>query len=123
MCKITPLNQCSLKNRAMREVVLKGLVLLFLIMIVGCNNAEKKLIEQGDELVLKIEKYKEEKGHLPNSIEDVGVKETMEGPLFYVRMDSVNYMVYFGTSLGESMIYYSDTKDWDYRLRGMGDQK
>lgn len=92
---------------------------MFLIMVVGCDNAENKLIKQGDELVLKIEKYKEEKGHLPNSIEDVGLNETMEGPLFYVRMDSVNFMVYFGTSLGESMIYYSDTKEWDYRLRGM----
>ena len=80
-------------------------------------------MKEGDELVLKIEKYKAHKGHLPKSIEDVGVKETMEGPLFYVRMDSVNYMVYFGTSLGESIIYYSDTKEWDYRLRGMGKNK
>jgi hypothetical protein len=47
----------------------------------------------------------------------------MEGPLFYEKRDSVNYMVYFGTSLGESMIYYSDTKEWDYRLRGMGEDK
>ena len=103
----------------MREVVLRGLVIFFLIIAVGCGNSEKKLIKQGDELVSKIEEYKEQKGYLPNSIEDVGIKETMEGPLFYVRMDSVNYMVYFGTSLGESMIYYSDTKEWDYRLRGM----
>jgi hypothetical protein len=37
-------------------------------------------------------------------------------------MDSANYIVYFGTSLGESMVYYSDTKEWDYRLRGFDDK-
>ncbi len=107
----------------MRIVVLKGLVLLFSIVMIGCDNAEKKLMKKGDELVVKIEKYKVENGHLPNSLESLGIKETMEGPLFYEKRDSVNYMVYFGTSLGESMIYYSDTKEWDYRLRGMGEDK
>lgn len=27
------------------------------------------------------------------------------------------------TGVGESMNYYSDTKEWDYRLRGMGEYK
>lgn len=89
----------------------------------SCSYSDKKLIKQGDELVLKIEGFKAEKGYLPNSLEDIGIKETLEGPLFYVKWDSINYMVYFGTSLGESMIYYSDTKEWDYRLRGMGRKK
>lgn len=107
----------------MRLVVLKVLVLLFSIVVIGCDSAEKKLMKEGDELVVKIEKHKVENGHLPNNLESLGIKETMEGPLYYVKWDSVNYMVYFGTDLGESMIYYSDTKEWDYRLRGMGKDK
>lgn len=107
----------------MKKIVLKILFSLSLVVLFACSNSEKKLIKEGDKLVQRIEKYKTKNGHLPSSIEDLGIKETMEGPLFYVPMDSVNYMVYFGTSLGESMIYYSDTKDWDYRLRGMGEDK
>jgi hypothetical protein len=53
----------------MRLVVLKGLVLLFSIVMIGCDSAEKKLMKEGDELVVKIEKHKVENGHLPNNFE------------------------------------------------------
>lgn len=92
------------------------------LLLCGCNS-NSALEEQGNELVKKIELYKERNGELPKTIEDVGIKETLEGPLFYVRCDSANYMVYYGTTVGEGMYYYSDTKEWDYRLRGMGENK
>jgi hypothetical protein len=53
-----------------------------LTIVVECDNAENRLMKQGDKLILKIERYKLQEGYLPNSIEDIGVKETMEGPLF-----------------------------------------
>jgi hypothetical protein len=56
----------------MRIVVLKGLVLFFSIVLIGCENTEKKLMKEGGELVVKIEKYKAENGHLPNSLESLG---------------------------------------------------
>jgi hypothetical protein len=87
------------------------------------DNDEGKLMKQGNELVEKIEAYKSENGKLPDNLEDMGLEEKEEGPLYYQKWDSLNYLVYFGTSLGESMIYYSDKKEWDYRLRGMGDKK
>ena len=90
------------------------------VVILCCADQEKELIEKGDELVLKIENFKTENGFLPSDLEDLGIEETLEGPLFYEKVDSVNYVVWFGTTLGESMIYYSDTQEWDYRLRGIG---
>ena len=95
------------------------LLFLFSISFSGCLNRNEILKKKGNHIVTKIENYREENGHLPNNLEVLGIKETLEGPLYYEKVDSINYMVWFGTTLGESMIYYSDTEEWDYRLRGM----
>jgi hypothetical protein len=107
----------------MKAIIFKTLFLFISVALFSCSISEKRQIKQGDELIVKIEEFKAEKGYLPDSLEDIGIKETLEGPLFYEKKDSIHYMVWFGTSLGESMIYYSDTKEWDYRLRGMGKKK
>jgi len=102
---------------------IKIIILVLISLVFCCCNSKGTLEKQGDELIKKIEDYKEESGKLPKTLEDLGIKETLDGPLFYVKCDSVNYMIYYGTTLGESMYYYSDTKEWDYRLRGMGINK
>lgn len=77
------------------------------------NTEEKELIDQGNIIVEKIESYKFKKGHLPNSLNDIGIEERMEGPFYYTRWDSVNYILYFTRAgVGESMNYYSDTEEW-----------
>ena len=43
-----------------------------------------------------------------------------DGALFcYEKVDSLNYIVWFGTTLGEGIYYYSDTKQWEDRLRAI----
>jgi hypothetical protein len=79
------------------------------------SNGEIVLLEKGNTVIEKIENFKSRNGYLPSNLLDI--KETEEGPIFYERKDSLNYIVYFGTSLGESMIYYSDSKKWEDRLR------
>ena len=79
----------------------------------ACNDREEKLIKKGNDLVSKIELYKKSKGVLPASLSDIGIEEKEEGPLYYQRKDSVKYMVWFGTSEGESKTYYSDSKKWE----------
>jgi hypothetical protein len=47
-------------------------------------------------------------------LEDVGLKEELGvDALYYQKKDSINYILSFGTILGESKIYYSDTKTWE----------
>ena len=92
---------------------------LLTMVIFGCQDPNKKLIKKGNEIVSKVENYKQKYGHLPEGLESLGIVESIDGPFYYVKQDSINYMVYFGTTLGESMIYYSDRREWDYRLRGM----
>jgi hypothetical protein len=102
---------------------MKRIFLFFILVIVvinGCNS-KKSLKEQGNDLIEKIEDYKKKNGCLPERLGDIGVEEKMEGPFYYWKVDSVNYMIWYCTTVGESMTYYSDTKEWDYRLRGMGD--
>lgn len=104
-----------LLDKMMKKVLIAIIISLFFS---SCNQDEKK-ISEGNRIVEKIENYKKNKGKLPESIEDIGIKETMEGPFFYEKKDSVNYMVWFGTSLGEGVYYYSDSNKWEDGLRGM----
>ena len=75
---------------------------------------------QGEKLVLKIEKFRVEKGRLPDNLEEMGMKEpgpmggvdTPGGLLWYEKKDDKNYIVYYGEQLGVSMVYDSKTKEW-----------
>lgn len=81
---------------------------------------EKRLIDQGNVIVEKIESYKLKEGYLPNSLNDIGIEEKMEGPFYYTRWDSINYILYFTRpGVGESMNFYSDTKEWSHIQRGL----
>ena len=79
------------------------------------NRGDRILIERGNEIVQQIEDFNHKEGRLPSSLNEMGIQED---EIFYNKWDSVNYMVWYGTSLGESMTYYSDTKTWEDRQRG-----
>ncbi|KAF5061563.1 hypothetical protein DSECCO2_314140 [anaerobic digester metagenome] len=79
---------------------------------------EHRLIKEGNTLVEKIEVFRTENKRLPTSLDELGIEER-DGidVLYYDKRDSLHYTVSFGTSLGESVIYYSDTKQWEDRYR------
>lgn len=83
------------------------------------TSRENKLIKEGNTLVKKIELFKSSHNRLPVSLDEIGVKEK-DGidALYYDKRDSFHYTIYFGTSLGESKIYYSDNQKWEdfYRV-------
>lgn len=59
---------------------------------------------------------------LPTSFQEIGLNEVINGVLFcYERVDSVNYIVWFGTSLGEGVYYYSDSEQWEDKVRRIGE--
>ena len=97
------------------------LSLYSLLVICGCNfNREEQLIKKGNALIKKIEQYKKVNNKLPPSLLEIGVivKDEADPPFYYEIRDSINYTVSFGTTLGESKIYYSDSKEWEdfYRV-------
>ena len=75
--------------------------------------------KSGESIVQRIEKYKKDNDTLHNSLHEMGIDDVIDDVLFcYEKVDSANYIVWFGTTLGEGIYYYSDTKKWENRLRG-----
>jgi hypothetical protein len=99
-------------------------VLSFLLLLLAFwgfflrNERENRLKEKGSVLIEKIELFRLEHKRLPNTLEEMGIEER-DGidELYYDKRDSSNYTISFGTSLGESEFYYSDTKQWEDRYR------
>jgi hypothetical protein len=105
----------------MKKVV-KIVTIGFALLLIACciifllgYFGERAMINHGSELVKKVEKYKTKYNKLPAVIEDSGVNNKTDDTLFYYskRNDSVNYIIWYGTDLGESKTYYSDSKKWE----------
>jgi hypothetical protein len=70
-------------------------------------------IKRGNRLVLEIQEYRHGNGHLPASIEELPVGHTDDRRLYYERCAEGHFIVWFGTTLGESMTYDSRKRTWD----------
>ncbi|KMQ61332.1 hypothetical protein ACM46_14950 [Chryseobacterium angstadtii] len=84
--------------------------------ILSCTS---KNIKEANQVINKIENYRKEKHMLPNDLNSIGVQETEEGPVYYKKVDSLNYIIWIQaeSSIGESRIYYSDTQKWENGFR------
>ena len=88
-------------------------VLLALILIsLSCSLNGKDKMRTGNEIVNKIENFKKAKGKLPETLSEIGIEEKEEGPIYYKKESETKYILWFGTTLGESVSYNSDTKEW-----------
>lgn len=107
------------KNLIVSLTILLAFIILYFFFLKDYD--EKKLVKQGNEIVVKVEEYRFRKGHLPNNLGELGINETADYPLYYNKWDNMNYMIYFSLAgVGESMTYYSDSKKWEKQERGMG---
>jgi predicted small secreted protein len=80
---------------------------LTLAAVVGCNSKRRA----GNDIVAKIERFKKSTGHLPSALSDIGVTADENCPC-YCKTGDGNYIVWYGTTLGESDTYDSQTKKW-----------
>ena len=102
-----------MKKVTIIAVLIAALIFLYLYLR---GSRDRRLMHRGNEIVRKIERFRSKEKRLPGSLEDLGV--VGENDLFYNRWDSVNYMIWYGTDLGESMTYYSDSRKWEDNARG-----
>jgi hypothetical protein len=66
----------------------------------------------GNEIVSRVEAFRaRHNGALPETLEQIGISD--EDQVFYEKVDRHAYIVWFGTTLGESETYDSRTKKWD----------
>ena len=75
----------------------------------SCNDKREKL---GEDIYLKIIQYKNTNGHLPKTLNDIGIQEKMEGPIYYFKQTDSTFIIYYGGVLGESIIYDPGTGKW-----------
>jgi hypothetical protein len=73
--------------------------MLLLSLLFGCQTHKAKLKEEGNKIVNKTERFRSENSRLPKDLNEIGIEETLEGPLYYQKIDSIDYMVWFGSSL------------------------
>ncbi|WKK80380.2 hypothetical protein [Marivirga arenosa] len=103
-----------------KATILIGLVISIILLVYFVflrDFDENRLKRNGNLLVEKIEEYSALHGKLPNTLNEVDLSNIDSEELFYEKRDSVYYTVWFGTSLGESLIYYSDSKEWENGYR------
>ena len=99
----------------MRKHAAKVLVLAALILTtlgISCSNTIRAKEAEGTRIIEKIEKFKVEKGRLPGSLMEIGIVESEEGPVYYKQLSDGHYQLWYGSALGESVIYDSDRKTW-----------
>jgi hypothetical protein len=93
----------------MKDKILMA-ILLFVIGQFACIYGQK--MAQGNRIVVKVEKFKSDKGRLPNNLTEIGIIEDESGPIYYEKKTETKYILWFGKELGESMTYDSETKQW-----------
>ena len=66
----------------------------------------------GNEIISQVEAFRKSHGHLPETLKDVGLTDP-DLKVFYQKSGENEYLVWFGTTLGESETYNSSTKKWE----------
>ena len=64
----------------------------------GCGPSKRAL---GNAVIKKVEEYRRAKGRLPSFLSEAGIEED-EGCPCYCRTSDNGYIVWYGTTLGES---------------------
>jgi hypothetical protein len=75
-------------------------------------------IHRANRLIHQVESFQSAQGHLPATIEEMGKPVVDRDRYFYQKCSESRYIVWFGTTLGESMTYDSITKKWDSHSNG-----
>lgn len=78
----------------------------------SCRLFHRDKFNLGDEAIAKIENFKKDNGRLPESLAEIGIRETEGGPVFYQKKNSSRYIVSFTTGFDDGYAYDSETKEW-----------
>jgi hypothetical protein len=72
----------------------------------------RREITKGNGLVLRVESFRQQQGHLPESLSEVDADNADLDRFFYQKCSDSHYILWFGTELGESMTYDSLSRSW-----------
>jgi len=83
--------------------------LTFTIIIAACWGPSKR--DASNIAISKIDEFRKVKGRLPDSLSEAGVQDDESCPC-YCKTGDHSYLVWYGTTLGESDTYDSETRKW-----------
>ncbi|MBR4791102.1 MAG: hypothetical protein IK024_09455 [Treponema sp.] len=115
--------------KTIKKIIINFIVLLILSLIIFFlywnlgHGYEKHAKKIGNQIIEKIENYKDLNGKTPASFIDLGLdpNELWGGigtkykgiHFWYDRISDNDYEIYFDLSVGEALYYHSYTKKWD----------
>jgi hypothetical protein len=98
-----------MRNPPSSTSIVAAFVMPMLMLVIGAAGCGPSRRDSGNAIVSKIETFRRETGRLPNSLSEIGVEERESGP-DYCKTSRNGYIVWYGTTLGESDTYDSQTK-------------
>lgn len=63
-------------------------------------------------IIQEVEKFKATNGQLPTDLTELSLEFEVENEAYYELLTDSTYSVWYGTSLGNSMVYDSENKTW-----------
>lgn len=95
--------------------VFQSLGVLLILAVIAWVLGSDPIQMQGEEVVERVELFRNEHHRIPISLEEIGVYMSESGPIYYQRTNEQNYKVWYGMAftLGESVTYDSQTHTWD----------
>jgi hypothetical protein len=87
-----------------------GVVLLSLVLCFSACSSKRAV---GDRVVAEVKQFRQQHGHLPNSLDEIGEASSESGLVYYEKKAEDRYIIWYGTSLGESMAYDSTVGRWE----------
>lgn len=109
----------SARRRLKRVLVVAGSLLVlalffvaYMVLFAPDEVVYQREIRKGNELVARAEAFRREHGRVPTSSE-LAIPDQDSMRFVYTRCSDQQYIVGFGTTLGESMSYTSDTRRWE----------
>ena len=67
--------------------------------------------KRANEVITAVDSFRSRTGSLPDNLEELGFKDPESLEVYYQKKNESSYVVWFGTTLGESAIYESSTKE------------
>ncbi|MEM6432162.1 MAG: hypothetical protein AAF708_23190 [Deinococcota bacterium] len=94
-----------------------ALVLMMYVLLEGLPNrlVYGRRYAAARQIIQKVDAYLEHHSTLPTSVSDLGLTASETSPAYYRKLTEGHYQVWFGTSLGESVVYDSQTERWEER--------
>jgi hypothetical protein len=100
-------------NAARRFVLIAAILLILTGSLIGFwDGRDSRLKSQAEPSIAAAESYRAHHGEYPVSLPIPAAPQHPDGELFYQREPDGTYIIWYGTTLGDSTIYHSRTGQW-----------